>query len=176
MVEQAVMKSDAGPLRNERGVSLVEVMIALVVLLLVFMGLMQSALLSIDHNLRNVLRDEAVRIADQRMNGRLMLDDKITFYDGLRIIPFSGAPTSLNNIATGKWTAPVVVTRYFRNLQKQYRVCWRITGLDTETIRIDVAVGWDHKKENALQQVGTGNADATAKAEYVHQISTLRRT
>lgn len=55
-------------LRNRKGVGLVEVMVALVVLLLVFLALMQTALLSIDANMKNVLRDEAVSIAEQRLN------------------------------------------------------------------------------------------------------------
>jgi prepilin-type N-terminal cleavage/methylation domain-containing protein len=48
-------------LRDKRGVSLVEVMIALVVLLIVFMGLMQASIVAIQANMRNILRDEAVR-------------------------------------------------------------------------------------------------------------------
>ncbi len=43
-------------------------MIAFVVLLFVFLALMQTALVSIDSNMRNVLRDEAVRVAEERMN------------------------------------------------------------------------------------------------------------
>ena len=53
---------------NKEGVSLVEVMIALVVMLLVFFALMQTALVGIDSNTRNSLRNEAVNIAEQRMN------------------------------------------------------------------------------------------------------------
>jgi len=52
---------------NNSGVTLVEVMIALVVLLIVMMGLLQASLLSIEHNLRNELRDEATRIASDRI-------------------------------------------------------------------------------------------------------------
>ncbi len=52
---------------TQDGVSLVEVMIALVVLLLVFMGLLQAALLGIDSNMRNIIRDEAVTVAAMRM-------------------------------------------------------------------------------------------------------------
>lgn len=52
---------------NSRGVTLVEVMIALVVLLIVFVGLIQTSLLSIDHNVRNEVRDEAVRVASETM-------------------------------------------------------------------------------------------------------------
>ena len=160
-----MLKNSACRLRGPKGVTLVEVMIALVILLLVFMGLLQAALLSVDHNLRNIMRDEAVRIADQRMNGRLD-DSGGTRYDGLRIISFQ----ALDAMATGAaWTAPVTVQRNFRDVTRPFSVCWRITRLgDSETIRIQVAVGWNHRGEIPLQgPTGT---------EYVHQITTLRRT
>ena len=50
-------------LRNKKGVTLVEVMIALVILLVVFMGLIQASLLSIENTATTALRDEAVRLA-----------------------------------------------------------------------------------------------------------------
>ena len=56
---------------NEKGLSLVEVMIALVVLLFVSLALMQTALVSIESNMKNTLRDEAVGIAEGRMSEAL---------------------------------------------------------------------------------------------------------
>src|SRR4030042_2427648 len=53
---------------NKKGLTLVEVMIALLVLLVVSLALMQTALVSIDANMTNILRDEAVSIAEMRMN------------------------------------------------------------------------------------------------------------
>ena len=53
---------------NRRGLTLVEVMVALVVFLFVFFALMQTALVSIDGNMVNSLRNEAVNIAEMRMN------------------------------------------------------------------------------------------------------------
>ncbi len=53
---------------NQKGVTLVEVLISLVILLIVFMGLIQASILSINHNLRNAMRDEAVRIASEYMS------------------------------------------------------------------------------------------------------------
>ena len=164
--------------KNEKGVTLVEVLIALVILLLVFIGLTQSALLSIDGNIRNLLRDEAIRIADERMNGCLCSGRPYSggttcpappsCYSGLRTISFSGT-NGLTSLATGAWTpTPLAVKRNFRNLTKTYTVCWRITTLDTETIQIEVAVGWNHKDELARQ--------APTDTEYVHQITTLRRS
>ena len=56
-------------LLSKKGFTLVEVLISLVVLLLVSLALMQTALVSIDSNMINVLRDEAVGIAEMRMDG-----------------------------------------------------------------------------------------------------------
>ncbi len=52
---------------NRRGLTLVEVMIAMVIMLIVFMGLIQASLLSIDSNMRNELRDEGTRVASESM-------------------------------------------------------------------------------------------------------------
>jgi len=53
---------------NNKGVTLVEVMIALLVALIVFLALMQTALVGIDANIRNILRDEAVSVAAEKMD------------------------------------------------------------------------------------------------------------
>ncbi|MEJ2253428.1 MAG: type II secretion system protein [Nitrospirota bacterium] len=50
------------------GFTLVEVMVALLILLFVSVALMQTALVSIDSNMRNVLRDEAVRLAEKTVS------------------------------------------------------------------------------------------------------------
>lgn len=55
-------------MKNNKGVSLVEVMVALLVALLVFFAMMQTALVGIDSNVRNLLRDEAVSVAQERMD------------------------------------------------------------------------------------------------------------
>jgi prepilin-type N-terminal cleavage/methylation domain-containing protein len=52
---------------NKNGVTLVEVLISLVVLLIVFMGLLQTSLLSIEGNAITLLRDEAVKLASDTM-------------------------------------------------------------------------------------------------------------
>lgn len=131
---------------NNKGVTLVEVMISLVIFLIVFMGLMQTALLSIDGNVRNVQRDEAITIA----NGEL---------DDLKNFPF------------GTLTTPDPpcrkVFRDFRNIRKDYNVCDTITDLGSDTKTINVVVGWDHKKETAAQ--------TPTNREFQHSITTLRR-
>lgn len=48
-------------LRN-KGVTLVEVMVALTVLLIVFLGMIQTSIVAVQANMKNVLRDEAVNL------------------------------------------------------------------------------------------------------------------
>lgn len=165
-MEQGALSNNSALLKEQNGLTLVEVMIALLIFLLVFMALMQTTLVCIDQNLRNVLRDEAVQIAAQRLNGKLR-DDSNNEYLGLRTISFS----DLQGMATGAWTSPITVSRNFRDLTKPFVVTSRVTNLPTDpgttTIQIEVAVGWDHKRELASQQ--------PTNTEYKHSISFLRR-
>ena len=135
---------------NNKGVTLVEVMISLVIFLIVFMGLMQTALLSIDGNVRNVERDEAIMIA----NGEL---------DKLKNVPFD----DLSN--TSVVLPENIVNRNVRNIINfEYEVHRIITSPDTNTRIINVVVGWDHKKETAAQ--------SPTNREFQHSITTLRRS
>ncbi len=112
---------------NKKGVSLVEVMIALVILLLVFLALMQTALVSIDANMTNVLRDEAVNIAEMRMD-----EARNTAFDSLTI----GGPT-----------AQPQVLRNIRNIANfQYNVTRTIAGAGADNRQVTIAVTWNWKE------------------------------
>ncbi|MFZ5906509.1 MAG: hypothetical protein ACOYVJ_03745 [Nitrospirota bacterium] len=131
---------------NERGVSLVEVMTALLVALLVFLALLQTALVGIDANMRNVLRDEAVNIADLRLNQA-------------RNTPF---PALLDGTTTGSETRDV------RNISGfTYTTTTDVVELDGDgvagtddanTKEIDVTITWTWKGE-----------------QYTHSTSTIRK-
>ena len=136
---------------NNKGFTLVEVMISLAIFLIVFMGLMQTALLSIDGNVRNVERDEAITI----VNGEM---------DNLRNVPFND--TLLN---AGTNCPPTPIKKDFRNIRKDYYICRIITDLDAgvNTKSIQVVIGWDHKNETAAQ--------SPTNREFQHSITTVRR-
>ena len=93
---------------NNSGVTLVEVMIALVVLLIVMMGLLQASLLSIEHNLRNELRDEATRIASDRITVL-----RSAGFDSARFAATGGFVPD-DDPSTGDDES--IVTRSFRNI------------------------------------------------------------
>lgn len=112
---------------NKKGLTLVEVMIALVVLLIVSLALMQTALVSIDSNMTNVLRDEAVNIAEITMNEA-------------RNTPF--------NSLVG--TSNTVVLRNFRNIANfQYNVTRTVTDLNSDNKQVNITVTWEWKENTA---------------------------
>lgn len=121
---------------DNRGVTLVEVMISLVILLIVFMGLIQASLLSIDHNLRNEVRDEGVRIASEYMTVT-----KSTFWGSVADtagtpVPFPGTPT---------------VVRSFRNWSSfPYRVQRLVRDLGVEDKEIRITVLWNYRDDSDI--------------------------
>ena len=55
-------------LLNKKGSSLIELLIAMGILAIVAAALMKSSIVVLQKNVQNEMRDEAVRIAEQRMN------------------------------------------------------------------------------------------------------------
>jgi len=128
---------------NRNGVSLVEVMIALVIALVVFLALMQTALMGIDANVRNLLRDEAVNIADQRM-------------------------TVAKNLAFASLlseASPVSVTRNVRNMSTvSFSTQRTVTELDGDgnaltddanNKQINITVSWQWKGDSYSHSIAT---------------------
>lgn len=139
-------------LLNKRGLSLVEVMIALIIVLLVFLALMQTALVSIESNTVNILRDEAVSIAEMTMNE-------------LRNRPFDdfnldGAPDS------DPLTFPAeTINRSIKNISNfPFNTETIIDTLNADNKQITITVTWEWKDKT----VANGNP-------YTHSITTIRR-
>ncbi len=112
-------------LLNKRGLTLVEVMIALVVLLLVFLALMQTALVSIDSNMINALRDEAVNIAEEKMN-----DERNKTFDNITSSPAAGVSRSIRNIPSATLN---------------YKAARTVTLLNADSKQVTITVTWDWK-------------------------------
>lgn len=109
-------------LADKRGFSQIEILLSLVLLLLVFLALAQTAIVGIDSNMTNILRDEAVSIAEMRMNET-------------RNIPF-------DNLVASNDT----VNRDFRNIANfQYTVTRQVTDLNLNNKQIDITVTWNWK-------------------------------
>ena len=53
---------------NRSGFTLVEVLVAMVIMLVGLLGLLQSINISMEHNVKNHLREEATRVGEREMN------------------------------------------------------------------------------------------------------------
>ncbi len=121
---------------SSRGVSLVEVMIALVVLLVVFMGLIQASLLSIDYNVRNEVRDEAVRVASEAM------------------AQSRGDFSALTDTA-GDCAPLTTIDRTFRNQTITFDRCREVHNLDVSNKQVTVTVTWTYHGETFTHSISS---------------------
>lgn len=133
---------------DKKGLTLVEVVIALSITLVVFLALMQTALVSIDSNMISTLRDEAVRIAEQRMSA-------------LRNVSFDD-PLLADTGGSCVGETPIPIN--FRSLSVSFVPCRIVDDLTADTKRVDVTITWEWK-ENTVEN---GNP-------YTHSISTIMR-
>ena len=152
----------ATAIRNNKGMTLVEVLVALLISLMVFLALMQTALVSIDSNMRNVLRDEAVKIAEMRMNMvRSSLYQAVTSDASSLSGCSSDCPTGFSGtgVCASKDVRSITGFNYCTNV-----TCVELGGDgdcttgDAENKQVNITVGWKWKGE-----------------DYTHRISTIKR-
>lgn len=97
-------------------------MVALVILLIVSLALMQTAMVGIQTNLQNSVRDEAVRVAEMRMNA-------------LRNTPF-------DNLTATTGTIETEVERSFRSFKLNFIPTRTITNINADSKQISISVAW----------------------------------
>jgi type IV pilus assembly protein PilV len=124
-------------LSNKNGSTLIEVLVAMGILAIVAVALMRSSILVLQTNVQNEMRDEAVRLAEQRMNE-------------LRSGPggFDGADPSGGNIdlevTAGKETYPAI-ERKIRNASVPFTLSKNVVSLDMNTKQVTVTVAWQFR-------------------------------
>lgn len=111
---------------NNHGFTLIEVLVAMVIMMVGLVGLLQSINIATEHNLRNYLRDEAVRIGNEKMR------DDVT-------LPFAAITSN-----TGSFT----MTRRVRTGTKAFAVKRTVTGLPAAaptSKKVDIEIRWAFK-------------------------------
>jgi len=126
---------------NKKGVTLIETMISLVILLIVSLALMQTQSVGLSANVKNKLRDEAVSIAEMRMNQ-------------LRSYPFTDALIHSDLTATTGATEPVV-QRDFRTYSIAFTPRRTITNISTDAKSIAITVSWSYRGQSYSHGVMT---------------------
>jgi prepilin-type N-terminal cleavage/methylation domain-containing protein len=117
---------------RQQGFTLLEVMLALLVFMIVSLGIAQGQIGALETQSGNLMRDEALRLAEDEL-GRLK---------GLQ---FTLGGTAGALTATAAWTAPVNLSVNMRGTLVTFARSTRITDIAVNPIglkQIDVAVGW----------------------------------
>jgi len=126
---------------KNKGVTLVEVMISLVVLLIVFMGLVQASLVSIQSNMRNVIRDEAVRITSDRMTRLRTID----FADDL--LADTDGDFVEDDLDPDTADDQPVVSRQIRSATVDFTINRSIANIDDDYKQISLRTSWEWQGE-----------------------------
>lgn len=118
-------------LRNNKGFSLIEVMVAILIILVGLLGLLQAVNVAMEHNLKNQQREEVVRVAEDFMNG-------------MRSQPFDAT-----------FVAVTSVTSRLRNRTARYTVNRTVGVMPTGSKQYQVDVRWTYKGNTATHSIVT---------------------
>lgn len=108
--------------RKNNGFTLVEVLVAITFLCISMLAVLHALGLSVEHNMKNLLMDEAVRLAEQRMNE-------------LRNTPFT-------SLASSTPSTRITLSRQIRNKWFTYSIDWIVENLSADSRTIEVIVQW----------------------------------
>lgn len=142
-------------LGNNKGVTLVEMLIALVVLLIVFMGLLQATLLTMQTNVKNSLRDDAVRVLSDRLavlrgvpysNSSVLPDNSPNFVldTAVHANPGCGNIVDGDYIHDNPYDVPISV----RNTTVHFYVTKVVCDIDSTHKVISLKATWSWQSEN----------------------------
>jgi type IV pilus assembly protein PilV len=112
----------------ESGFTLIEVMMAMLVLTVGLLGLLQSVSIAYEHNLRNRLREEAVGLAEEQLHAMLR---------------------------HGTLKPVTTASRLIGGVNKQFVVARRSEAAGGETDKLTVAVSWGFKNISTTHEIYT---------------------
>jgi len=145
--------------RNNRGFTLVEMMIAMVIILIAMLGMYKTVIVAIEGNTRTVLRNDGNKLAEEIINK-------------IRALPYDDIAVQAPWTAT-EWTNSLGIvppfTRKLRKIDAEYSVVVNVT-LNAPLKVVNVIVGWDFKGDNPAKAT-----NVTAK-EFEQSVTTVVRS
>ena len=118
-------------MKNNGGMTLIEVLVAMAIVFIIFLGMSSAGLVVLDQNIKNSQRDEAVSVAEMEMQ-----QVRNTLYSTLFAAP--------DNVAAVIDTVP----RQIRGLTVNYTVWRTVNHLDANNLQITVRVVWNRIENN----------------------------
>lgn len=113
-------------MKNNGGMTLVEVLVAMAIVFIVFLGMSSAGLVVLDQNIKNSQRDEAVSVAEMEMQ-----QVRNTLFSTLTLAP-DNVSVSIDN-----------VSRQIRGLNMNYGVWRTVNHLDVKNLQVSIRVTWN---------------------------------
>lgn len=126
------MRPPIAALKNNGGMTLVEVLVALAIVFIIFLGLSDGGLIVLNENIRNSMRDEGVSVAEAEVQKVRNL--------------------SFDNVVTDN---SIVVPRQIRGITANYTVTRNVTNLDPTNRQVTIDVSWVRHNKSYNHQVVT---------------------
>ncbi len=111
--------------------TLIEVLVAMVIVFIVFLGMSSAGLVVLDQNIKNTQRDEAVSVAEMEMQQ-------------LRNTPFNVLALATDNVPVSIGTVP----RQIRGLTVNYGVWRTVNHLNSNNLQVSIRVMWNRIENN----------------------------
>jgi Tfp pilus assembly protein PilV len=136
-------------IRDNRGITLIEVLISFLLVMVTSLALIQSSLVAMNTNVINELRNEAVKVAELKM-------------DELRQTPFPavGATNALTALPP-PGAVDSVITRKVRATSCGFTPSWMVKDIGVDDIgqanlkQINLTITWTYKNVNYQYNVST---------------------
>ncbi len=113
-------------MKNNDGMTLVEVLVAMAIVFIVFLGMSSAGLVVLDQNIKNSQRDEAVSVAEMELQ-----QVRNTLFSTLTSAP-DNVSVSIDN-----------VSRQIRGLNVNYGVWRTVNHLDVNNLQVAIRVTWN---------------------------------
>ncbi len=119
-------------LKNRKGFTIIESLVAIAILSILLLGILASIIVIMDYTTRNLLREEAVKIAEE-------------YADKYRSYPVSLLPNSKE----------ITVKRKIRNFDVDYTVKIKSTSVNPQLKQLTITVEWQYKGKTYTYKIET---------------------
>lgn len=113
-------------MKDNVGMTLVEVLVAMAIVFIIFLGMSSAGLVVLDQNIKNSQRDEAVSVAEMEMQQA-------------RNTPFNVLTLASDNVSVSIDN----VSRQIRGLNVNYGVWRTVNHLDVNNLQVSINVTWN---------------------------------
>lgn len=127
---------------NKKGMSLIEVLVAITLLSIVSVAILRTNMVAFQSTTVNVLREEAIRLAEQDINAVHSLGFTKTFTDAQLTAGVGAAQTVLRNL---------------RGTQVSYTVQRTIVDMGSDMKQVTVEVSWSYKAPKTVPPTNNYN-------------------